>query len=37
MIMAEIPVSYEEAAELLERFGSVRKAVDNYNADRFNL
>ncbi len=37
MIMGEIPVSYEEASELLERFGSVRKAVDNYNPDRFNL
>ena len=37
MIMGEIPVSYEDAAELLVRFGSVRNAVDNYNADRFNL
>jgi len=37
MIMEEIPVSYEDAAVLLERFGSVRKAVDNYNADKFNL
>ncbi|MFT3793164.1 N-acetylmuramic acid 6-phosphate etherase [Flavobacterium sp.] len=37
MIMGEIPVSYEEAAELLERFGSVRKSVDNYNAEKFNL
>jgi N-acetylmuramic acid 6-phosphate etherase len=32
MIMAEIPVSYEKAAELLAKFGSVRKAVDNYSA-----
>jgi len=31
MIMGEIPVSYEEAAELLEKYGSVRKAVDNYS------
>ncbi|SHH04776.1 N-acetylmuramic acid 6-phosphate etherase [Flavobacterium fluvii] len=31
MIMGEIPVSYEEAAELLKKYGSVRKAVDNYN------
>lgn len=30
MIMGEIPVSYEEAAELLANYGSVRKAVDNY-------
>ena len=31
MIMSEIPISYEKAAELLKEFGSVRKAVDNYN------
>jgi len=31
MIMGEIPVSYEKASELLQEFGSVRKAVDNYN------
>ena len=31
MIMGEIPVSYEEAKALLEKHGSVRKAVDNYN------
>ena len=30
MIMNEIPVAYEKAAELLKEFGSVRKAVDNY-------
>jgi len=30
MIMGEIPVSYEHAAELLNNHGSVRKAVDNY-------
>jgi N-acetylmuramic acid 6-phosphate etherase len=32
MIMGEIPVSYEEAAELLEKHGSVRKAVAFYSA-----
>lgn len=32
MIMAEIPVSYEKATELLSKFGSVRKAVDNHRA-----
>ncbi len=31
MIMSEIPVSYKEAATLLSKHGSVRKAVDNYN------
>jgi N-acetylmuramic acid 6-phosphate etherase len=31
MIMGEIPVSYEKAADLLKKFGSVRKAVENYN------
>jgi N-acetylmuramic acid 6-phosphate etherase len=31
MIMSEIKVSYEEASELLKKYGSVRKAVDNYN------
>ncbi|WP_291099663.1 MULTISPECIES: N-acetylmuramic acid 6-phosphate etherase [unclassified Flavobacterium] len=30
MIMGEIPVSYEVAAKLLEKYGSVRKAVDNF-------
>jgi len=30
MIMGEIPVSYEEGSELLEKYGSVRNAVDNY-------
>ncbi|MBZ4042911.1 N-acetylmuramic acid 6-phosphate etherase [Flavobacterium hibisci] len=30
MIMGEIPVSYEEASELLNKYGSVRNAVDNY-------
>lgn len=30
MIMEEIPVSYEEASELLKKHGSVRNAVDNY-------
>jgi N-acetylmuramic acid 6-phosphate etherase len=32
MIMAEIPVSYEKASELLEKHGSVRKAVDHFQA-----
>ncbi len=31
MIMEEIPVTYEQGAELLEQQGSVRKAVDFYN------
>jgi N-acetylmuramic acid 6-phosphate etherase len=31
MIMGEIPVSYEEASELLKKYGSVRNAVDNFN------
>jgi N-acetylmuramic acid 6-phosphate etherase len=30
MIMQEIPVDYEKASELLKKFGSVRKAVDNF-------
>lgn len=30
MIMGEIPVSYKEAAELLAKYGSVRKAVNNF-------
>ena len=30
MIMGEIPVSYDKAAELLTKYGSVRKAVDNF-------
>jgi N-acetylmuramic acid 6-phosphate etherase len=30
MIMSEIQVSYEEAGVLLEKFGSVRKAVENF-------
>ncbi len=37
MIMDEIHVSYEDAGVLLGKFGSVRKAVENYNADRFTL
>lgn len=32
MIMGEIPVDYEKASELLKEYGSVRKAVDNYNS-----
>ena len=31
MIMDAIPVTYEEGAELLKAYGSVRKAVDFYN------
>jgi N-acetylmuramic acid 6-phosphate etherase len=31
MIMGEIPVSYEEASALLEKHGSVRKAVEAYH------
>ena len=31
MIMGEISVSYEQATELLKKYGSVRKAVDNYS------
>ena len=31
MIMGEIPVDYQKASELLKEFGSVRKAVENYN------
>jgi N-acetylmuramic acid 6-phosphate etherase len=30
MIMEEIPVSYDQASELLKKYGSVRNAVDNY-------
>ncbi|MDR6968385.1 N-acetylmuramic acid 6-phosphate etherase [Flavobacterium arsenatis] len=30
MIISEINVSYEEASELLKKYGSVRKAVENY-------
>ena len=30
MIMSEIPVDYQKAAELLKEFGSVRKSVDNW-------
>lgn len=33
MIMGEIPVNYEKASELLKKFGSVRKAVENYNSN----
>ncbi|EKT4547545.1 N-acetylmuramic acid 6-phosphate etherase [Flavobacterium psychrophilum] len=36
MIMSEIKVSYEEASELLKKYGSVRKAVDNFNYRREN-
>lgn len=32
MIMEEVAVSYEEASELLKKYGSVRNAVDNYTA-----
>jgi len=33
MIMGEIPVSYEEASDLLTRHGNVRKAIENYNRE----
>jgi N-acetylmuramic acid 6-phosphate etherase len=33
MIMGEIPVNYEKASELLMEFGSVRKAIENYNSN----
>jgi len=32
MIMGEIPVSYEKAAELLKKYGSVRKAVNSFQS-----
>lgn len=32
MIMEEIPVSYDEASDLLKKYGSVRKAVDNFKS-----
>nr|WP_315165832.1 N-acetylmuramic acid 6-phosphate etherase [uncultured Flavobacterium sp.] len=32
MIMGEIPVSYDEASDLLKKYGSVRKAVDNFKS-----
>lgn len=35
MIMGEIPVSYQEAAQLLKEHGSVRKAVDFFNSNKF--
>ena len=31
MIMKEIGVSYADAEELLQKYGSVRKAVDSFN------
>ncbi len=37
MIMGEIPVSYEEANAMLLKFGSVRKAVENYDPKKFEL
>lgn len=36
MIMSEIPVDYQKAAELLNEFGSVRKAVENYLNQKIN-
>ena len=32
MIMEEIPVSYDEASDLLKKYGSVRKAVANFKS-----
>lgn len=37
MIMEQIPVSYDDAAVLLERYKSVRNAVDNYSPDSLIL
>jgi N-acetylmuramic acid 6-phosphate etherase len=37
MIMEEIPVSFDEAAAMLAKFGSVRKAVAHYSPDNLNL
>lgn len=37
MIMGEIPVSYEEAYEMLVKYGSVRKAVDHYDPKKLEL
>lgn len=37
MIMDEIPVSYEDAAVLLEKYKSVRNAVAHFNGEKFNL
>jgi N-acetylmuramic acid 6-phosphate etherase len=34
MIMGEIHISYEEASQLLKKYGSVRNAVDNYNLQK---
>ena len=34
MIIGEINVSYEEASELLKKYGSVRKAVDNFRLNK---
>ncbi|HJN63575.1 MAG TPA: N-acetylmuramic acid 6-phosphate etherase, partial [Flavobacteriales bacterium] len=31
MIMQELGVDYDTANDLLQKYGSVRKAVDNYN------
>lgn len=32
MVMDELKIGYEEANKLLEKYGSVRKAVDNFNS-----
>lgn len=37
MIMGEIPVTYEEASELLIKYGSVRKAVESFDGGKFEL
>ena len=34
MIISEISVSYEEGSQLLNKMGSVRKAVDFYNSQK---
>jgi N-acetylmuramic acid 6-phosphate etherase len=37
MIMEQIPVTYDEAADMLEKYKSVRNAVDHYNPDSLTL
>ena len=32
MVMNELGIAYEEANELLEKYGSVRNAVDNFRS-----
>jgi N-acetylmuramic acid 6-phosphate etherase len=37
MIMGEIPVSYEDASEMLSRYGNVREAISNYDPKKLEL